>query len=535
MEGSVTYSGPLPCTQRGHVLGAAVLLVFNEDLLPPPEGLGTSAAQFGVVTGDQLFAGITDLLPPSTDDTVQCPPAGGTVTVSSRWSIGPLPAGRWQVRGFYDYDGDFSPILKIHQLPTAGDIGGGAIANLTEALAGQPVRYQTIEVGVPDPDGKKAASGQPLLVMPAGGAQIQNITVTLGQPLALARPLFHLKGVLDARPTSAVHEGMTVTAPPLTPVTDPQHVVLAQDERFLTAPTAEPATADKAFLRMVLGAGLPADGSPTETDTGIAAPYFLQAQPPYNKLWVYADTDATGAVKTIPETPSSLPGNKIASVFPQAIFARLDESDATLQTAQPYPAVILNGLVFNGGSLLNTLVGAFRTADGSIKAPQPYDQLTVALRPSVICLDPADVSHTVYVVTPRLNAIDGEAIVLPDVTAAEVRRQLGNRPSVKVIEGCLPLGKYQGTLVYGTGQAWTMPNEAGLCVHGERLEGGRCLQGDASRLPLPSQAGSLEIGQEREAGFCAQAFPGPDFVGGVPRVCLAPDKGGYARGEWPSP
>jgi hypothetical protein len=516
------------------VLGAALMLVFNEDLLPPPEGLGTSAAQFGVVTGDQLFAGITDRLPASTDDTVRCP-APDTVTVSAKWSIGPLPAGRWQVRGFYDYDGDFSPILKIHQLPTAGDIGGGAIANLTEALAGKPVRYQTIEVGVPDPGGKKDASGQPLLVMPATGALIQNITVTFGQQLPFARPLFHLKKVLDSRPTSATANGMTVQAPPLTPVTDPQHVVLAQDERFLTAPTAQPATADKAFLRVVLGAGLPTEGSPNETDTGIVAPYFLQAQPPHNKLWVYADTDAAGKVKTIPETPASLPGNKIASVFPQAIFSRLDQADGTLQTAQAFPAVLLNGLVFNGGSLLNTLVGAFRTADGALKAPQPYDELTVALRPSVICLDPLDVSHTVYVVTPRLNAIDGEPIVLPDVTAEEVRKQLGNRPSVKVIEGCLPTGKYQGSLVYGTGQAWTIPNEAGRCVQGESSEGGRCVQGNASRLPLASQAGVLEIGAEREAGFCKQAFPGPEYVNGVPRVCLAPADGGYPRDQWPSP
>jgi hypothetical protein len=141
----------------------------------------------------------------------------------------------------------------------------------------------------------------------------------------------------------------------------------------------------------------------------------------------------------------------------------------------------------------------------------------------------------VYVVTPRLNAIDGEPIVLPEVTAEEVRKQLGNRPNVKVIEGCLPLGKFQGSLVYGTGQAWTMPNEAGLCVQGETSEGGRCVQNENSRLPLPSQAGYLEIGAEREAGFCKQAFPGPEYVNGVPRVCLAPSSGGYAPSEWPAP
>ena len=59
LGGTVTYSGPLPCTENGHVLGAAIFLAFQTDLLPPPEGLGTSAASLAVLPGDTLFGGVT--------------------------------------------------------------------------------------------------------------------------------------------------------------------------------------------------------------------------------------------------------------------------------------------------------------------------------------------------------------------------------------------------------------------------------------------------------------------------------------------
>ena len=58
IDGTVTYSGPLPCTENQRIVGAAVLLAFDKRLLPPPEGLGTSAASLGVVSGEALFAGI---------------------------------------------------------------------------------------------------------------------------------------------------------------------------------------------------------------------------------------------------------------------------------------------------------------------------------------------------------------------------------------------------------------------------------------------------------------------------------------------
>jgi hypothetical protein len=527
LEGNVVYTGPLPCVQRGHVLGAAVMLVFPEELLPAPEGLGTTAVQFGVVPGDKLFASIASQLPASPQDDpdrVVCPAEGsGPVTVSARWSVGPLPAGRYQVRGFYDRDGDFSPILKMHQLPTAGDIGGGAIANVAEVLAGKPVRYQAVELGVPGADGK--------LQIPENGAAVQNLTVTLGQTLPFSRPIFHVAAVKDERPSTFTDQnGQEIQAPPLVLNSDPGQVVLPQDERFLVAPTNYPAQATRMFVRLSLGAGLPGEfptppgAAPSERALGAEVPYSVQTLPPHDWLWIYASRGPDGAVRTAPETPSSSPPGVplIANLFPQAILARLDPTDPAGQTTQGAPAVILQGLVLNE-TLLGTTVGNFQTSGGALRPPRPVKTLDVALRPSVICVpEPQNPQATVYVVTPSFQAINGETIIDPTSIAEQVRQQLGNRPSVEVIEGCLPQGQFQMNLVYDTGQAWTVPNEGGACTFAEVQQGQECVRGVLRRTLLGSQAVTVAIGPPREANFCETRFNGAGFVRGVPAVCLAP-------------
>jgi hypothetical protein len=530
LEGNVVYTGPLPCTQRGHVLGAAVMLVFNEDLLPAPEGLGTTAAQFGVVTGDALFASIAGQLPaspPEDPDRVVCPPEGlPPVTVSAKWTVGPLPAGRYQIRGFYDRDGDFSPVVKLNQLPTAGDVGGGAIANLDEALQGKPVRYQTMEVGVPGPDGK--------LVIPENGANIRNLTVTLGQLLPFSRPIFHIAGVKDERTATFTDKnGVEISGPPLVLNTDPSRVVLPQDERFLVAPTNYPAQSTRMFLRLTLGAGLPGvfpqppGEAPSERSLGASPPYSLQTIHPHDYFWLYPAVGPDGAILTVPETPPTSPPGipLIANLFPQAIFAKLSPTDATNQTAQASPVVLLQGLVINE-NLLSTTVGSFRDPQtGAPRPPRPIQSLDVALRPSVICIpEPQNPAAAVYVVTPSFKAINGEPILDPASIAAQVRAQLGNRPNIQVVEGCLPRGQFQMNLVYNTGQAWTVPNEGGVCTFAEAQQGDDCVRGVIRRARLPSQAATVEVGEARDASFCASTFPGPDFTGGIPSVCLRPDE-----------
>ena len=184
-----------------------------------------------------------------------------------------------------------------------------------------------------------------------------------------------------------------------------------------------------------------------------------------------------------------------------------------------YPLV--QGLVLSGG-LLGTTTGNFRDpTTGAVKPPKLSPELEVALRPSVICIpEPEDVNAPVYVVTPKFTAINNEPVIDQASVAEQVKLQLGNRPNVQVIEGCLPKGKYQLNLVYDTGQAWTVPNEAGVCTSSESSVGtGGCRQGDIQRTRLLSQGVTVEVGDARDGAFC-QNFGGAEFVQGVPAACL---------------
>ena len=100
LDGTVTYSGPLPCTEDQHVLGAAVFLAFDTRLLPPPEGLGTSAASLGALGGDQLFGGVlyqrcffTDHTDKCSKDTDRCDPNSMACTNGFCASVRPRAAG----------------------------------------------------------------------------------------------------------------------------------------------------------------------------------------------------------------------------------------------------------------------------------------------------------------------------------------------------------------------------------------------------------------------------------------------------------
>jgi hypothetical protein len=56
IRGSVTYVGPRPCSREGHIVGSAIVLVFDRRNPPPPSGLAPSAVNFVALPGDVLFA-----------------------------------------------------------------------------------------------------------------------------------------------------------------------------------------------------------------------------------------------------------------------------------------------------------------------------------------------------------------------------------------------------------------------------------------------------------------------------------------------
>jgi hypothetical protein len=463
LDGTVTYSGPPPCTKAGRIVGAAIVLAFDERLLPPPEGLGSSAPSLDVIPGDELFAGIRAQLPTAEDGSLRCPEAGTTpVTVSGTWHLGPLPSGTYQVRGFYDLDGDFNPSFTIANLPTRGDVAGGAIDNAGEVLAGAAPRYRAITLGVPD------ASG--VLAIPDTGARVGGIAVTLGLPLPLERPVFHVAGALGAD-----NAPLAVT-----------EIEMPSDFQFDVFSTANPTGTEQSFIRLELGAGVPA----AEVTAAAASPFFfpVEGSPRLTLLYSRQDVNGDGLIDGedhIPESPL------IPALFPVAAFSKL--ADGSALVSQAAPAVILQGLTLYQ-SLLETVGFGADQVRRDTKA-------IIALRPSTLCVDPARPERGGVLVISRPEDKSGNRLLREEDEAAfekALSEQFGR--TITVEYGCLPQGTYAMSLVYGTGQAWTVPNEAGVCAPAEPRVGGKC----GGRAFLASQSAVLKVGEPGDAAYCEE-------------------------------
>jgi hypothetical protein len=491
LSGDLTYAGPLPCTESQHILGAAVLEIFDVKLLPPPEGLGTTAASLAAVGGDQLFGGVVDRLTFNKDGSLWCPPPGTPpITVSSSWGVAPLEGGVYEVRGFYDYDGNFDPTLSIAKVPTKGDIGGGAIDNAAAVLMGAAPVYRRIGLGAPQADGS--------FKIPPEGSLVGGVAVTLGLSLPLDIPVFNVTGV-HYSPTACAGD------PPLTG--DAGSIHMPSD---YTLPVFDPFAPDKtepSLVRVVVSAGLPA----AEQDAAVKPPFGLPVKPasPFNFTW--QDVNGDGVLDLAADhVPDS---TLIPSLFPLAIFAKLVDPDTTLYpdhigdlAAQAAPVVILQGLTIYKD--LQT------TASTDWSTPQPDDpSLTVGLRPAVLCLDPTDQSKRAkLVVTHETDCVAPPSThnVLTDelATTAALKKQFGH--DVDVVYACLPEGRYAMNVIYGTGQAWTVPNEAGVCAELEKTQDNNktCGVAPAIRPVLHSQDVWVTIEKPVHADYCqAHATP----------------------------
>lgn len=464
ITGSVTYAAPPPCTQGGEIVGAAVLFAFEERLLPPPEGLGTVPVALSVVPGEKLFRSVRSQLAFHPNGDRLCPPAGAPpITVSADFSLSPLPGGVYQIRGFYDYDGDFNPGFSIFNLPTAGDVGGGAIENPQDVLMGAAPRFAGVALGELDDAGVRR--------IPDSGALVEGVPVTLGLPLPLERPIFHVSAVAD----------MTFGN------TDPANIVVPSDYQLNVFSTTDPVATEASFVRLTLTAGVLAD----EQDEASGNPFFL----PVSGATLFVsrqDVNRDGVRDDQDHIPETREPPFVPALLPLAVLTRLE--DGSSLSAQGSPSIILQGV-----TLLDDLVSTVISAPDLGEA---RGNVVVALRPAVLCIDTADpFKEAVLLNTHRDDAtgqilLDNEAEAALEATLAQ---QFGR--SVRIEYGCLPEGRYAMNLVYESGQAWTVPNEAGVCASGEEATDGVC----GIRPRLVSQGVVVTIGAPRDPGYCAMS------------------------------
>lgn len=459
LAGSVVYEGPRPCTRDGRAVGAAIVLAFERGSLPPPDGFGTEPAGLAVVPGDELFAGVA--LDHAANGEARCPDSSdGSVGATAPFSVAPLDAGVYELRAFYDRDGDFNPAFSIANLPTRGDVAGGAIDNVAEALAGARPKFRAFALGEIDASGARR--------IPATGATVSGITVSLGRVLTNERPMFHVAAALAGG-------GAPLTA-----------LALAADEELGDFDVTDPEAAEDSLPRARLRAGLP----DAEVALGKGKPFFLPLTDPSFAV-SRRDLDGDGDRDDgdhIPET------SLVPALAPLALFTKLDPATNALQRA---PLVVLEGL-----TILDDLVTtALSEADLSVGRTE----LVVGIRPAVVCVDPRDATKPAVLLQSRQVDATGRPLLSePNAVVAAVAKRLG-RP-VELRYGCLPEGRYAMNLVYENGQAWTLPNEAGVCAPSEApsADGSRC----GARARLASQAAILTVTPPRDAGYCA-AHPTP--------------------------
>jgi hypothetical protein len=171
IEGTVLYVGQRPECDRNEageptaVRGNTILLLFDYDNPPPPQGSATSATSLLVVLGSDMFE-LDDCMPaePTAEDLAQVI----TRSAAFAWPDIALARGEnatrsYQIRGFFDRDQDFNPFFSVRRLATRGDVAGGAFVN----TAANPPQFERVTFGSID---DVAANGQ----------IVSGVAVTLG-------------------------------------------------------------------------------------------------------------------------------------------------------------------------------------------------------------------------------------------------------------------------------------------------------------------------------------------------------------------
>jgi hypothetical protein len=203
ISGDVLYVGPRPqcrwtdeATPRPvTIAGNVILLLFAYNNPPPPDGSATTATRLYTMNGTDMFE-LSDCMPlsPTPDEASEVIMRSASylwpnIDLSSapRSSDGSLPTADYQIRGFFDNDGDFNPFFSVRNLGTAGDVGGGALVDATAAI---PQFRRIVFHNVADP-------------AYYNGERNDGVAVTLGAVINTERPMFTVADTTQALSSEA--------------------------------------------------------------------------------------------------------------------------------------------------------------------------------------------------------------------------------------------------------------------------------------------------------------------------------------------
>jgi hypothetical protein len=467
IRGTVTYVGPRPCSANGHILGNAIVLVFDRRNPPPPAGLATTAVNFVAVPGDILFANE----PRSVGRDASCPPASDIISASAPFAVAPVEGGSYIVAAFYDRRGRFWPTFKYRNLPEAGDLAGGYV-DLADAQknAGNPSyqpKYIPVDVGIPgEPEFPGAI---PDFTIGKNGYVADNIPVTIGSVVPFTRPYFHPEGA-ETLPPPTSSEANQTGDPLAVPV-----VAMTQDVRILAAPKNLTPQTIAAYqgsfrsLKLVWGVAKGEEDKAVDRD----GPFGLQLPPlpPQGNggLLVFSRGG------TIPENPLvadlwpqvalvKLADDPFRKVDPQALVVQGTPEEENVTGKRPGPLVVLQGITLLDDSLVRSTPASVPTTPTTAAL---RDHVTVLLRPAVLCFDPKRVDHGALLVTPHFTSKSADASEPGEKPLFDPNALKGKNGIRDVREACLPKGRFAITTIYPTGQAWTVPNETGGCAKSE--------------------------------------------------------------------
>jgi hypothetical protein len=467
IRGTVTYVGPRPCSKSGHIVGNAIVLVFDRRNPPPPAGIATSPQNFVAVPGDVLFANE----PRTKGSELFCSPDDTMITASAPFTIAPLDPASYMVVAFYDRRGRFWPTFEFRNQPESGDLGGGYI-DLEDARknAGnpsyQPV-YLPVNVGIPQ--GDTSGDAIPDFTIPENGYVADNVTVTVGSEVPFTRPYFHPEGA-EELPAAAKSPGNPSGDPLWVPI-----VAMTSDIQVLAPPKSPtPQTLDayqKSFRTVKLTWGVAKGEFDVATDP--AQPFDLQlpALPPNGKggLLVFS---RGGSIPDNPAVPALWPEVAFVKLAddpvhrgdPQSLVVQGTPEEEIVTGRKPGPIVILQGITIDNDSLAATLAGSFQQSPTTAAL---RDHVTVMIRPAALCFDRKRVDVGGLLVTPHLVGKSADANEAGDKPLFDSDAVLSQKNVRDVKQACLPKGRYAMAAVYPTGQSWTVPNEMGGCARTE--------------------------------------------------------------------